>query len=445
MPNEALTDRVEFRREGEAVFVGSIRTSVLDHFQHFINRLRRIQPTALLLDFRDCRRAYPNTMVPILAHIQDLLDHGFEVRCELPSEPQLRNLFLKTNWAHFLSPLVYRPSDVQHDRHLATQRFLDSAQQRSVVNQVLDVLMRTLELDRSLLGGIEWAINEITDNVLNHAESSVGGFLQVTTYRETQRIAFCVADPGRGILESLREANPALRSDADAIGEAVRAGVTRNRDVGQGNGLSGTLNIAMQTQGRFGVTSGTGRALWETDHPQVRATDSQKTYRGTVVDVQIPYGGTINLQKALSLGSTKYKGVADIIELKYLSDDCERLEMSMLEETAGFGSRRAGTQIRIKATNLLRAEPTSALVIDWNGIQMISSSYADEFIGKLFIQLGPTQFMSRVRHKNVTPVVGQLLDKAILQRVAQEQAEPRSDSGDVPRAVFPLNDEPQAL
>jgi hypothetical protein len=59
------------------------------------------------------------------------------------------------------------------------------------------------------------------------------------------------------------------------------------------------------------------------------------------------------------------------------------------------------------------------LLLDWDGIQMISSSYADEFIGKLFVELGPLRFMSCIRHANMIPVIQQLVDRAILQRTSQ--------------------------
>ena len=41
------------------------------------------------------------------------------------------------------------------------------------------------------------------DNVISHAESPVGGFVQATAYRGSNRVEFIVADAGIGIAQSM--------------------------------------------------------------------------------------------------------------------------------------------------------------------------------------------------------------------------------------------------
>lgn len=67
----------------------------------------------------------------------------------------------------------------------------------------------------------------------------------------------------------------------------------------------------------------------------------------------------------------------------------------------------------------MNAEPDVPMILDWNGIQVIASSYADEFVGKMFVEMGPISFMSRIRNVNMMPFVKTLLDKAIMQRMRQ--------------------------
>jgi len=74
----------------------------------------------------------------------------------------------------------------------------------------------------------------------------------------------------------------------------------------------------------------------------------------------------------------------------------------MSAESPGFGNREAGKQIRTKLLNLLAADTLKAMLVDWAGIPLISSSFADEAIGKLFIELGPLEFGVRVRNISVT-------------------------------------------
>jgi len=407
-----------------ASFSGAVRQWSHRKFLVFVNDLERRGYEEIVLDFSGCAKtAFPNSMVPIVAGVQALIGRGIKTECILPNDDTLRRLFLRNNWAHYLDPVNFHPSDDISHRHLAVRQFTTPQEQQAVVNGFIDVTMRTLELDRSILAGLEWSVNEITDNVLNHANAPLGGFIQLEAYRENQIIAFCVADTGRGILKSLQEAMPNLRSHEMAIGQAVRAGVTRNKDFGQGNGLSGSLKIATSTKGWFRIASGSADVTWKEKglkNFEERKYEPKKHYDGTIVDVQISTNSAIDLARVLSDGTNtpNYKP-SDRIELHYLSDDAKKLRLPMKDETDGFGSRHAGEQVRVKCKNLMSAEPTCLPVIDWDGIQLIASSYADEFIGKMFVELGPMEFMAKVCQVNVMPVVQQLINRAIMQRTNQ--------------------------
>ncbi|HXO74651.1 MAG TPA: DUF4325 domain-containing protein, partial [Puia sp.] len=69
---------------------------------------------------------------------------------------------------------------------------------------------------------------------------------------------------------------------------------------------------------------------------------------------------------------------------------------------------------------LINSHPNYPVYIDWEGIPVISSSFADEFMGKLFVELGPISFGARIRNKTMEVLIKQLLDKAIMQRMAQQ-------------------------
>ena len=103
----------------------------------------------------------------------------------------------------------------------------------------------------------------------------------------------------------------------------------------------------------------------------------------------------------------------------YETEKGDAIILKMRDGSTGFGSRAAGRQLRTKCLNLLNAEPTKPLLLDWTGVPLVSSSFADELVGKLFVTLGPLAFSARVRNLGMDAVVGGLVDKAILQRAAQ--------------------------
>ncbi len=293
--------------------------------------------------------------------------------------------------------------------------------------------LKTTQLSRDVLQGLEWSVNEVMDNVLNHADATGGGFVQASTLGD--RVAFTVADCGRGILASLQEGYPALALDTDAIGEAVKAGVTRNPEKGQGNGLAGTLRIATQSGGSFAISSGRGvlnvfhQSKDKTINSKRLAFGLQQAVVGTIVSAQILRSAEFRMDEALGF-TNAIGGQFDVIEAQYETEDGSGFMIKLAQETTGFGSRMAGEQIRNKCLNLLNADRGKPLVIDWQGVPVVSSSFADECFGKLFVDLGPIGFAARVRNVNMEPLVRKLVDKAVVQRMAQasELLKPEAES-----------------
>lgn len=424
MTNDGRSDRprghrarVVVREANRIQFIGRVNPYAHAQFLGCFHECRERGYPDVVLDFSRCESAFPNGMIPLLASVDALRREKIDLSVTLPGEEdRLARLFVNTNWAHFLEPARFPKSDTVHDRHLAAHRFSDFDQQQRLVNAFMDVVMRNMTLERDVIAGLEWSINEITDNVLNHAECEEGGIVQVSTFRDTRRIAFAVADSGRGILSSLREGHPALETDADAIGEAMKAGITRNPDDGQGNGIAGALRIATMSQGSFSITSGLAHVsvkMGETWHYR-----NQQKFQGTVVYAELGLDAQFHLSEALGLGGDPHQP-ADVIETAYQADEHDATVLKMRNESTGFGSRTAGRQLRTKCLNLLNAEPSKPLVLDWTAVPLVSSSFADELVGKLFASLGPLAFAARVRNVGMEAVVRALVDKAIMQRVAQ--------------------------
>ncbi len=374
----------------------------------------------VVFDFTANPHLFPDGLVPLAALVDCWSQDGVGFDIILPESTTSARLLENCNLAHFIRPDRYEYRNVLVPRHVAIRRFSDSSEQVAVVNEFMDVALKNTSLPRDILQGLEWSLNEIMDNVLIHAQASRGGFAQASTLEG--HVAFTVADCGRGILASLREGYPRLERDVDAIGEAVKAGVTRNPEIGQGNGLAGSLRVATESGGSIIVNSGKGEFVAfrnETNtESRVKTYHPVQAYPGTIVTAQIRKVSTFKVLVALGFPGM-VGGVLDIIENKYESEDGRTFLVSMKDETPGFGSRETGRQVRNKLRNLLAADPGKQLVINWEGVPLISSSFADESFGKLFAELGPLEFGARVRHIALESLVRGLLDKAIFQRAAQ--------------------------
>jgi hypothetical protein len=383
--------------------------------------------TGLTLDFQKTERAYPEGVVQVVALTDHLRARGMHFDVILPDDKSLRGVFEANNWAHFMSPLLHARGSDGGDRHLPLRRYTTAQEQQLIVDEALELLLHQMKVERTVLHALEWSLNEITDNVLNHAEAPDGGLVQIVTYRTQRRIQFAVADNGRGILASMRETSPGLRRDTDAIGEAMKQGVTRNIEKGQGNGLAGALRIATGSHGSMTIVSGRGEVR-VTSRPGRAGHRNQpigrwkdEAFAGTMVFVELGLDQLVDLEEALDFGSGGPD--FDYLDARY-GDDTEDVELSVSEESVGFGSRAAGQALRTKIDNLLRAKPQSTIVLDWDGIPLISSSFADEVLGRLFVELGPVSFAGRIRSVGMEKLVRQITDQTIFQRAAQAARKP---------------------
>jgi hypothetical protein len=261
------------------------------HFGAFLNYMQGFllgKPRQVVLDFSGCTEAFPNTMLPTIATIARFRTMDYTIYATLPSDPANRQRFISYNWAHYLSPGQYALSDDLAEPHLVCRQYATAKEHNAILNGILDLIMKTVAPPRSALSMLEWVINEIMDNVINHSESLVGGYVQLAVFQPSRKYAICVVDSGRGILASLKTKYPQLGSDRIAIQEAVKAGVTRDKNIGQGNGLSGSLTLAIHTEGRFYAMSGKAGVLWEKEEPSVTEYDAD--FYGTMIDIQLPYG-----------------------------------------------------------------------------------------------------------------------------------------------------------
>ena len=388
----------------------------------------------IVLDLSACEAAYQNGVLPLVAGVDDLRRERRDVSVILPASDYLHRLFLNANWAHLLEPGKYPRSDTSHPGHVAARRFGDAEQQHRLVGAALNVLLRGIpSLQRDDLAALEWSIQEITDNVLNHAACDIGGILQVNTFERDRKVAVGVADSGRGILESLREGHPELQFDDKAIYKALEAGVTRHNDIGQGNGMAGALRIATRSGGYIEITSGRAQVACRPEDSNAYTRGPQQHFQGTFVYFEIDLDSELELSEALAFGGAPHRPI-DLVETLYETEDGSAISLRLRDEEVGFGSRMAGRQIRTKCLNLLDAEPEKPLLLDWEGVPLISSSFADELVGKLFASLGPLVFSARVRNVGMRRVVHGLIDKAIMQRAGQTMARSREHSDSEPAA-----------
>lgn len=369
----------------------------------------------ITLNFTACSYANAAYMVGLCSQIIKQVSQA-KIKLELPEDKKLANLFLNSNWAYLIDPSRYEESPFQSDTKIPSTKFSTSQEQQKIVDRVSDVMLRAISnLNRRDFAALEWAVGEITDNVLTHSECAFGGLVQVTPFDKTyRRVELVVSDAGLGIPKTLRDAHSNIKTDIDALDKAIREGVTRG--VGQGNGLFGTYQLCSQSGGSFSIYSGYARLTY-TPKNGLHVAVEKIPFNGTLVIASIDLSSPHLLETALKFQGVQHTPV-DFIEINYESNEGKPIEFLLANETQSFMNRFAGTPVRNKLKNILSNIRNAQINVDFSKVAIISSSFADEAFAKLFVDIGPLEFSQKIKLIKINDMTKSIIDKSIRQRLA---------------------------
>ncbi|SET18125.1 ATP-binding protein [Stigmatella erecta] len=205
----------------------------------FLERLRRKAPGAALsedveLDLRSCQFLGPAAVVTLCAlkAKADLAARSFRIALpEIP--PPLTNYCRYSGLQQFFG---LGPGPDGHPGSVTTPVRQFRTRPLSELAEMVSLVRRQMGLSESDEHRLNLTLMELAQNVLDHAESQVGGFLSARSFANEREVRFAVADMGIGFRETLRRTYSVLR-DVDAIRLAMTANVTSKsstHNLGQG-------------------------------------------------------------------------------------------------------------------------------------------------------------------------------------------------------------------
>jgi anti-sigma regulatory factor (Ser/Thr protein kinase)/anti-anti-sigma regulatory factor len=363
----------------------------------------------VVLDFSSLSSITHSVIPPLAAHLRWLVrDKKVEFEYLPPRQQHVAVRLIKLGLAHYVEHRRF-PKPRLNSSDPSVLQFLDQDEREVAVDKVIKSALRKTDLSRANIAALEWAVNEITDNVITHSNSAVGGFLICQKLSHYNILEFTVADAGIGVARSL-----GIQDECEAVERAIQEGVTRNKSTNQGNGLYGTYQLALASSGIFVLNSAHAN-LYVTKSGEMHIRDETIPYRGTYVVSQIDCSNAQLIEQALTIGGKSHSLPFDYIERTHESET-GKLKVQANELCHTFGSRQSGIEARKYISNLLRTDEALQLEIDFAEVFVISSSFADEVFGKLFVEMGPLRYMRRVSLLNVAPAVEGLIDRAITLR-----------------------------
>ena len=303
------------------------------------------------------------------------------------------------------------------NRHSETGRFLpimtvnDEDSVYLATNSICEIVLNQFDNARDFLPAMEWCVNEVIDNVRLHSDSKTPGSVCAQFYPLKNRLDIAIVDHGRGIKSSLGE-RLELTSHKDAISHSLKRGMTRNPDVGQGNGLTGTLEIVEHNDGILDIW--TGDAELQVNGEKRKRYISIPYFTGTGVFLQLKTDVPVSIEDTF-IGRTV--GDSGWSYINVVSENIEHQGGIFInQECIHTGGREPAIRLRRKIEAIL-PEMNEALVLDFSGVETTSSSFLDELLGRLASSLEPDGFREKIILKNISPTLESMANVVIHQRL----------------------------
>lgn len=364
----------------------------------------------VVLDYKSVRTTWPDTTVSLSAALDYLRAHRQmkfltdrlhtnQAKTWLDSPRSIAQL----SKDEYPTNIVWR-YDSESDAQLLADAFM---------NSLTDLVV----CEAGVIDTLNWCIYEVLDNVFQHSHAD-RGFVMMQVHTGNRTCVLGVTDAGRGIHRAMVDAahgssvDPSRVQRADsAISHALEQGVTSKGKDNQGNGLHGLRRAVEINGGQLAIRS--GRGAWAYRDGKVATTlDMQRPLldasvsHSTTVDWRLDCARPVSINDALGRPEQE----SELLSALATGEDYYRIDASELE--ALVGSRQHGSEVRTRIRNYVAAG-ANQVVLDLRGIPLVSSSFADEVMGKLAAEMGELQFRRTIFVDGASSVNRGLIERAI--------------------------------
>lgn len=365
-----------------------------------------------IIDFSSVDSVFPNAAVPI----SGIMDY-YKVEKDIDFH-DIENP-IKIERTRIFDPINAETEmdDYYRDPLNKVWKFNNYDQVYLLVNSFLEELSQIDQFEEGVLNGIEWSLNEIMDNVIQHSNSNAG-YIMGQIHKNTKHIAFCIFDTGIGIYNSLKSSQYKPKHPVDALTLCIKEGVTRDKSVGQGNGMFGLYEIVRLNKGALNITSNKAALVFNNNNIKTHKNLPTISFSNgcACVDFQLDYDQRVSIEEVLNINGNQ--GVFVNYRIEELENDKGEIEYSIREKSQGFGTRKSGAKVRNELINIYN-ETKQPIIVDFRGVNLISSSFADELLGKLVLHFGFFGFNNVIRLRNMKSIVQSVAQRSISQRMAE--------------------------
>ena len=220
--------------EHQIRLAGPFPSADLNHLLDVLEPLDSVQEqTRFVIDLRALERISAPSVAVLVSALLDIDASGMAAAGSeilAPRDDAIRRRLQELDVLELLVDLPPREDFVRrHQRgSRPCQRFTADDDPAVVAHSLTDAMAEVCQTDEPACNAMWFALNEIAQNVLDHADASGGGVAIAEVTRGGAELEVAIADRGVGIRASLAR-NPSYRdltSDLVALRTAMEAGVT---------------------------------------------------------------------------------------------------------------------------------------------------------------------------------------------------------------------------
>ncbi len=298
------------------------------------------------------------------------------------------------------SPVVVNDISIKMHSSLYTVFKYSEENISLIVDKYKKWIMSNIVLEEGLLQTFAWSLYEVMDNVFQHSGADYG-YVSMQYHVSSKRLNIAVTDIGKGIIRSMSEGVGVADSKVDSdifmdyfsnskygeiIKYAVNKGVTSKGNRNKGMGLYGLTESVMQNGGTFMIDSGKGayECNMAKDNPietrnfgnspiEFKNKDSSDVKYLTCVNWSLDVSNPVHMSSILNVDY-----ISDETD-EYYDEDLQGHVIHMRQYAANVATRNGGIKISNIIGNLVN-DGAEYIVLDFESIDVISSSFADEII-----------------------------------------------------------------
>jgi len=290
----------------------------------------------------------------------------------------------------------------------------DASPMNEAVEKLLDVVRNRFARSEQFLPALSWIVQELIDNIANHAQSPVPGVVCAQYYPSRQRLDLAIWDTGLGLKKTLATRYPIIFSHGDAISKSLEGDITRDPDAFQGNGLSGAHEIVNANRGEMHIWTGNATySLLADKKPSFKLTQQNRDLPGTGVLLRLNTDHPIDLTTTSLTRGTR-------LMRRSAAQQAVAGGVINLADFDHRGGRAAARSLR--ETLIPRFQTEETVRVNFNGVLMPAHSFLDELFGKTAQHMGLVQYFRNVVLENCPDRICGSIDQVLGKRFGEEEA-----------------------